>query len=499
MGLPANLRDIFKYKDWTVLALYKWRSDTNGVLIGTQDGSTYDSFRLYEDGTVRWRDADYEPNQAYTDIDVGDYDVFHAMGDSTTIYGFRNGSLISTGDISFMNEPINIDSSSDLPLGANDDEGALDNFMDMELSCVLIYDAKLSDDDAKAQADAIFNSLLYQRPAEISIGSPSAAVGSAAIEPIVIPIIVPTETEAHFGFSPSWDANQIFVSLTRSASFPLTPIADFHLTASGGESAFELGTHTAEIAAPVPVIRTATDGISPLVPYMNIASAPSAVRSLVVSPDVGYPIWATGSAVAAEAPIRNFVNNAPLGSISSLGRAWWRWDADPVRARILYRVVLTGAADGVPDVDLPATHIHVRRREDKELSYIEVETAPLADTAARIADRSSGQILVDRGLSVGLGWHWIRIAEARLDDVEVLRERRFRLSGRGSELEPADRTMVLRPSYRSEENEELRLRSAVDPFLAPGDRVDFQGRVVTVREISYYIAVSDEEMETLGS
>ena len=328
--------------------------------------------------------------------------------------------------------------------------------------------------------------------------APTAQMGAYSPTPLLIPISVPSGEVGHIIFDPTWDANQIFITLGRSACHSPSPVPDFYLQAPGERSAYQISPITAEIAAPIPVIRTATDGLSPLVPYVNIASAPSAVRPLVVSPDVGYPIWATGSAVVAEAPIRNSVNNVSLGSISSLGRVWWKWDADPVRARTLYRVVLTGAADGVPDVELPATHIHVRRREDKELSYIEVETAPLADTAARIADRSSGQILIDRGVSVGFGWHWTRIAQARLDDVEVLRERRFRLSGRGSELEPADRTMILRPSYRNEENEELRLRSAVDPFLAPGDRVNFQDRVVTVREISYYIAVSDEQMEIEG-
>jgi hypothetical protein len=419
------------------------------------------------------------------------------MGDSTTIYGFRNGSLIGTGDISAMSEPINIDSSSELPLGADDDEDALDNFMDMELSCVLIYDAKLSDDDAKTQADAIFNSLFYQRPAEITISSPFSTVGSAAIEPIVIPIIVPTGAGAHIGSPPSWDANQIFIALGRSACLSPSPVPDFYLQTPGELSAYQTGPVTAEIAVPTLTSRVASEGLFPAIPYVNIITAPSAVRSLVVSPDVGYPIWATGSAVVAEAPIRNFVNRAPAGLVPSQGLAWWRWDASPALARTVYTVILTGATSGEEDVVIPANVVSLRRRTGDRGAVVEIETPPDADTAARIADRSSGEIVVYKGAKVGQGVQQTEIIRATLEDVEVLRGRKLRLSGRGQDG-GAGRTVEIRPTYRLDEEGSRRYRAAIDPFLRPGDRVMAQGEVLTVEEMSYRIVVGDEKMEIEG-
>ena len=423
------------------------------------------------------------------------YSVYEDNGDGTADFKlYINGSLISSATKDYTTD-------TNWSIGANNDGndvmagGALDD--------IAFYGSSPSADDILADYEAtkatpsFFDQeagkrfeIIYSIPSEFSALLPGRV--------IVVPIIIPSGRSADYGPAPTYDANQIWAGVAHSALQGRAPTGLYYVIASRASHATEPLDPTPGMTFPQGSALVATSGRPPFIPYVNVRPECQAVEALIVPPGMAATPQASGTAWEAVPPALDLARTASAGRLSQRGRVWWRWDADPVRARTLYRVTLTGGEDGVPDVELPATRIHVRRREDKELSYIEIEAAPLADTAARIADRSSGQILVDRGLSVGLGWHWTRIAQARLDDVEAQRERRFRISGRG-ELEPGDRTMAIRPSYRSEEDEELRLRSVVEPFLAPGDRVNFQGRVVTVREINYYIAVSDEEMETLGS
>lgn len=163
-----------------------------------------------------------------------------------------------------------------------------------------------------------------------------------------------------------------------------------------------------------------------------------------------------------------------------------------------FHCTLTGAADGLSDVEIPIKSFQARRKSG-EPSYLSV-VVPGYAYADAINDRSNGQLVIDMAFIVD-GSESLReeIIRVDLEDISIskgARNRSFTLSGHRTETFGGNSLTLENPTYRLSENGKLRYRFALpDLYLNPGDSVTVGDDSLTVDEVSYFVSIGRSQME----
>ena len=135
------------------------------------------------------------------------------------------------------------------------------------------------------------------------------------------------------------------------------------------------------------------------------------------------------------------------------------------------------------------------------MTLVAALTAGLAD---EIAARSSGTLVVRRGLKFPSHTQWSDFLSAPLDTVRVDEggsKASVTLTGTTTEETTLAQTRSLvGVSYRNASGGETRARSAIDTYLRPGDDAQVSaGETITISSMTYYISHSAGYMEIVGA
>lgn len=167
---------------------------------------------------------------------------------------------------------------------------------------------------------------------------------------------------------------------------------------------------------------------------------------------------------------------------------------------IVYQLTLTGAADGETDLDLSdrLASFQGRLRNDTP-SYLSVVVKGF-DLAAAIAARPSGELVIGVGSPAVDGTvSYSEIARATLESVredDGPTSCSFTLSGHQTVAYSISMTRQLAGvKYRSVSGGLVRVRSALDNLLRPGDTADTGTETFVVGSISYAVGPMSQEME----
>lgn len=167
---------------------------------------------------------------------------------------------------------------------------------------------------------------------------------------------------------------------------------------------------------------------------------------------------------------------------------------------LLYFFTLTGAPDGLADVQIPISSFQARRRSGTP-SYLSV-TIPGTDYSSQIAARANGELVIRLAKSqAGVVYHSEEIIRVSLEEIRPDgggRNNSTTLSGHGTASFSAKTVAVARTniSYLNEAAGKTRLRLArPEIFLNPGDTVDYTSGAFVVDSISFAVSVDQQTME----
>lgn len=174
---------------------------------------------------------------------------------------------------------------------------------------------------------------------------------------------------------------------------------------------------------------------------------------------------------------------------------WLRTQA--LSAKKIFIVTLTGQADGVEDLELMASSVNARKRNNAK-TYVQV-VADYSQNAAIVA-RQNGQIVVETAYIVA-GEISLREEIIRADfDIpntsEGGRNKSITLIGYRDANYGGNAVTLEKSTYRNYSNGLLRHRFAsVDPYLNPGDVLTVGDDTYTVGQVSYSISAVQQNME----
>jgi len=170
------------------------------------------------------------------------------------------------------------------------------------------------------------------------------------------------------------------------------------------------------------------------------------------------------------------------------------------RTRQFWRVTLTGHADGVANVELPASSVQVRARSG-DPTYLQA-TIPGMEYATQIADRENGQIVVeivykDSDGNVLQAEEIARVDMDAINTYEGGQSRSITIEGRRTTTHAAKAVTLTGTTYRSLAYGRLSCRVAKpDPYLRPGDTVTTDhGDTFAVDSITYILSPRQQSME----
>lgn len=213
------------------------------------------------------------------------------------------------------------------------------------------------------------------------------------------------------------------------------------------------------------------------------------------------PIFVVAIDAYSHDPRAQILRYLPVTSIAvnlTLYNPWHTWAADPSLAQMIYIFTLTGAPDGLADIEIPISSIQCRLR-DGEPTYLSV-VIPSATWAADISARPGGELVVERGYRFSDGSRQLQeIARVDLEDIRMdsgARNKSITLSGHATISNTTPKAVAISgASYRSESNGKRRYRCTVDHFLRPGDTAVISDEEIIVDSISFTIGTSQEQME----
>lgn len=193
--------------------------------------------------------------------------------------------------------------------------------------------------------------------------------------------------------------------------------------------------------------------------------------------------------------------DANLGfAINVSGFQDWVSLIDPVKVQELYFLTITGAADGVSDIDFKASSWQATNQAGARQSYLQAVIPAAADLIQSISDRQSGELVLYKGY---------RFSDGTVRKEEILRSKfdTFRydrghrsftvtVSGYlgGKQSQNANRTLKGVRSI-SLTNGKHRVRSDIDLFLQPGMTVTADNVTFQADYISYYVSGADKFCE----
>jgi hypothetical protein len=175
--------------------------------------------------------------------------------------------------------------------------------------------------------------------------------------------------------------------------------------------------------------------------------------------------------------------------------------AETARASVIvYLFTLTGAADGVADVEIPITSLQARMRSGSP-TYLQVVIPGLSEYETYVTDRPNGTMEIDVAYMED-GVYALRetIISVALDDIRVdwgPMSKSISLTGRSQKTYANKAITLHRPIYRATLNGATRYRFA-EPvvYLFPGDTVTVDSDVFVANTVSYYVRARRGGMET---
>lgn len=202
-----------------------------------------------------------------------------------------------------------------------------------------------------------------------------------------------------------------------------------------------------------------------------------------VAPGVGL-----GAVVAASVEFNTVITPGVGFSGAQSNFNWKQW-LDTYRGRYIskYYFTLTGAADGVADVEIPISSFSYRTR-DGDPSYLQVVVPGIA-YSAQIAARSNGDLRVEMAYFIdGIQHHREILAEVDLESIRVDEgafSRSISLTGHRTGSFSAKIVTLYGVSYRAEYGGKRRVRCAEpDMYLRPGDTVNDNAESWVVGQVS---------------
>jgi len=170
------------------------------------------------------------------------------------------------------------------------------------------------------------------------------------------------------------------------------------------------------------------------------------------------------------------------------------------RTRQFYRVWITGAHDGLSNLEVPASSVQCRARSG-DPTYLQV-VIPGMSYAAAVALRSNGQVVVEIVYKTASGTvlQAEEIARVDIEDIQTHeggRSKSIVIEGRRTVSHSPKAVTLSQSTYRRYSYGRLAYRFAKpDPYLRPGDEVTTdQGDTFTVDSITYIISPQRSTME----
>jgi hypothetical protein len=162
----------------------------------------------------------------------------------------------------------------------------------------------------------------------------------------------------------------------------------------------------------------------------------------------------------------------------------------PANAITYYRCTLTGAPDGLPDLDLPISSFIVRHRAGADSYYSTV--VPTVAVVEGIAARSNGEVVIwsQTGAVVE---EVLRGALASIATAEGASSQSITLSGNTPSAPTDPQTYVLgQVQYLAQKiGGETRLRLPPRAAMRPGDTVIYRGVYTAVGDVTWSVAIAD--------
>lgn len=173
----------------------------------------------------------------------------------------------------------------------------------------------------------------------------------------------------------------------------------------------------------------------------------------------------------------------------------------PVITAVHYTLILTGAADSLPDLVLPMSSFQGRLRSGSP-SYLSVVIPAAAQYSDAIDARPNGQLVVSRGDRWTDGLIQVtEIARVNLETIRLdqgARSYSATLSGHRQTTNSAPKAVALAGAQvRSVASGLRRYRCALDNSLRAGDTAEINGESFTAREISYTVGPNLAVMEVV--
>ncbi|MFB2703566.1 hypothetical protein [Marinobacter shengliensis] len=188
-------------------------------------------------------------------------------------------------------------------------------------------------------------------------------------------------------------------------------------------------------------------------------------------------------------------------SVSGTGYQDWLSLLPPISLQEVYRLVITGEADGLPDLHIGGiSSWQATNQSGGRSSYLQA-VIPAADSIIDdIADRQNGFLVIQKGYRTSDGsTRYEEILRSRFDNLRPDRGQRaltVTVSGYmpGRPLFSGSRTLTGIRSI-STQNGKRRVRCDVDLFLQPGMTVEVLGDSFVASFINYYVSDSDKFCE----
>lgn len=181
----------------------------------------------------------------------------------------------------------------------------------------------------------------------------------------------------------------------------------------------------------------------------------------------------------------------------------WALTATAIWTRVItattYRLILTGDADEVDDVELPMAR-YSSRMKSGEPSYLQVSVPNARAYVDQISLRTQGDLIISRGIRWSDGSFEVEeIARATIDRIGYdigARSSTASITGRGTTTNDTPKSVVVPGiSYHAISNNKSRYRGPIVNALRPGDTAVIDGAEIVVGEVQHIVSPNQGYME----
>lgn len=219
--------------------------------------------------------------------------------------------------------------------------------------------------------------------------------------------------------------------------------------------------------------------------------------------DLGQGSASLGVVASGQAVMGFSGSGSPSLSLSAAGSGYQDWVASlsPLQMQEVYRLVVTGDADGLDDLMIGGiSSWQATSQAGGRASYLQAVIPAASQYLNAISDRSNGELVIQKGYRItGQPARYEEIMRSRFDELRPDRGGRaltITVSGylAGKQASNGRRTLTGVRSISSQ-NAKRRVRCDIDLFLKPGMTVDALGETFEAAYINYYVSQADKFCE----